>query len=94
MYLIAFSIGINVDIVFMAGVVPLTLLFSRIPVSVEGFGVFEAIFATLMALGGVPGSEALAVALISRIIRLLVLSPWWLAYVWQTGSFKPPNTTS
>ena len=92
MFLIAFSVGADVSLIFMAGVVPLTLLISRIPISVEGLGVFEAIFATLMALGGIPAAEALTIVVISRILGILVLIPWWLAYAWQNGSMKPPAT--
>jgi uncharacterized protein (TIRG00374 family) len=74
------AVGVHVDLVFMAGVLSLTLLVSRLPISFDGLGVFEMVFIVLMALAGVSPAQALSVALIGRVVQTLAWLPWCLAY--------------
>jgi uncharacterized membrane protein YbhN (UPF0104 family) len=73
------AVGVDVGLLFMAGVLPLTLLVSRLPISFDGLGVFEVVFVALMGLGGVPPAQAISVAVIGRIIQTLAWLPWALA---------------
>jgi uncharacterized membrane protein YbhN (UPF0104 family) len=74
------AVGADVGLVFMAGVLPLTLLVARLPISFDGIGVFEAVFIGLMSLGGVPAAQAAAVAVLGRVVQTLAWIPWWLAH--------------
>ena len=82
---IARAVGLEVGLVFMAGVLPLTMLVSRLPISVDGIGVFEAVFVLFMGLGGVPAAEAVSVALVARVVQTFSWLPWWLAQSVETG---------
>lgn len=73
------AVGVDVSLVFMAGVLPLTLLVSRLPISFDGLGVFEVVFIALMSLGGVTPAEAISVAVMGRIVQTLAWLPWSLA---------------
>ncbi len=90
-WLSAFALGVDVGIIFMAGVIPLTLLISRLPIAFNGIGVFEGIFILLMALEGISAAEAVSIALIGRIIEILSWFPWWIGLVAENKTFKPPR---
>jgi glycosyltransferase 2 family protein len=90
-WLIARGLGIDVGILFMAGVLPLTLLISRLPVSINGLGVFEGVFILLMSLGGVSAAEAVSIAVTGRLLEIVSFLPWWLAYVIDDGTIRPPT---
>lgn len=86
----ALSLGVEVSLLFVAGALPLSLLVSRLPLSIDGLGVFEGAFAALLWLAGVPESEALAIALLGRAVQLAAWLPWWLAHVLGAGAVRPP----
>ena len=75
----------------MAGVVPLSFLISRIPVSISNLGVFEGIFMVLMSLVGVSAAESIAIALAARFLEMASWLPWWLAHVVSYGKLRPPR---
>ena len=88
-WLIAVGMGIDVGLLFIAGAVPLALLIARIPVSIDGLGVYDGAFILLMALAGVSPAESVAIAMIGRILQILAWLPWWAAYVMRSGSLRP-----
>ena len=78
-WLIARGLGIETGFLFFAGAVPLSLLVSRLPVSVNGIGVFEGIFVLLMSASGMSAAEAVAICLAGRILQTASWLPWWMA---------------
>jgi uncharacterized protein (TIRG00374 family) len=90
-WLIALGLGIDVGLLFMAGVLPLTLLISRLPVSINGLGVFEGVFILLLSLGGVSAAEAVSIVVIGRVLEVVSYLPWWLAYAINDGTIRPPT---
>jgi uncharacterized protein (TIRG00374 family) len=90
MWVIARGMGIGTDLLYFAGALPLAMLFARMPISFDGIGIFEAVFAVLISLAGVTVSEAVAISLTGRIILLLVLVPWWLVFVISSGDYHVP----
>ncbi len=73
----------------MFAAVPLAILVSRLPISLDGIGVYEGIFIAIMALGGVqPGRRAGRVAG-GRALQIVVWFPWWLMLAARTG-VRPP----
>ncbi len=90
MWLIARGMGIRSDLLFFAGALPLAMLFMRLPISFDGIGVFEGVFAFLMSLAGMTVSQSVAISLTSRVIVLIVMVPWWLAFVFVGGGPHRP----
>jgi glycosyltransferase 2 family protein len=88
-WLVARSLGVDVGLLYMAGAVPLTLLISRIPISIGGFGVYDGTFLLLMSLAGVHGTEAIGICMVGRVMETVSWLPWWLADVAGSGSLRP-----
>ena len=91
MWLIARSLGVGVGVLHIVVAVPLALLISRLPVSIDGLGVFEGAFTLLMSLAGVTAAESVAMALAGRILQTASWLPWWLAHVIGYGQLRPPR---
>ena len=84
-WLIAICLDINVGIIYIAGVVPLAFLIARIPISFDGLGVFDGVFASLMLLAGLSPAESIAITLLGRILQTISWTPWWFAYIIDNG---------
>ena len=91
MWFIALALGIQVSLLFMAAVVPLAMLLTRLPVSIDGIGVFEGVLILLLGLGGVGAAEAVALSIAGRLVQVLIWLPWWFSYTVQAGSLRPPK---
>ena len=78
----------------MAGAVSLAMLIARIPISVQGWGLFDASFVVLMSLAGVSAAQAIAITLVFRILQIVAWLPWWMAHVFDAGSLRPPSTAN
>jgi hypothetical protein len=84
-WLVALGMGINVRALYLAATMPLALLISRLPISIDGIGVFEGVFVVLMSLAGLSAAQALAIAVASRILGTIAYIPWWIAYLVSTN---------
>jgi len=90
--LVAVALHVEFDPVFILAAVPLAILVSRLPISLDGIGVYEGIFVAIMALGGVRPADALAVSLAARALQIIVWLPWWLMLAARFG-VRPPTTS-
>jgi uncharacterized protein (TIRG00374 family) len=90
-WVLARGFGIEVDMLTLLAVVPVATLISRIPISIDGLGVYETVFAALMVPAGVPASASVAISLAVRAIQFLVVLPWWIAQVLSSGRLRPPE---
>lgn len=90
-WVLALGLGVPANLLLLLGVLPVSNLIARLPVSFDGIGVFEALFVGLLVLGGISAEAALAIALASRIVQLAAFLPWWLAQVAGTGAVRPPQ---
>lgn len=88
---IAVALGVQFNALFLLAAVPLAILVSRLPISLDGIGVYEGIFMAVMTLGGVRPEDSLAVSLAARALQILAWTPWWLALMSQTGFARPPS---
>lgn len=86
---IAVALGVEFNALFLLAAVPLAILVSRLPISLDGIGVYEGIFMAVMALGGVRPEDSLAVSLAARALQIITWTPWWLALMSRTGFTKP-----
>lgn len=91
--LVARALEVQFNPIFVFAAVPLAILVSRLPISLDGIGVYEGIFVAIMALGGVRPADALAVSLAARALQVIVWLPWWLALAARTG-MRPPAETA
>ena len=90
-WVLALGLGVPADLLLLLGVLPVSNLIARLPVSFDGIGVFEALFVGLLVLGGISAEAALAIALASRIVQLVAFLPWWVAQVAGSGAIRPPR---
>jgi glycosyltransferase 2 family protein len=89
---LAMGLGVPVNLLLLLGVLPISTLISRLPISFDGLGVFEAVFVGLLVLAGIDAASALAIAISGRIIQLLAFLPWWVVYVARSGAIRPPRS--
>jgi uncharacterized protein (TIRG00374 family) len=89
---LARGLGVPVDLLLMLGVLPISTLISRLPISFDGLGVFEAVFVGLLVLAGIDAAAALAIAISGRVIQLFAFLPWWFVHVAQAG-LRPPQAS-
>lgn len=87
--LTAVALGVEFSALFLLAAVPLAILVSRLPVSLDGVGVYESIFMAVMTLGGMRPADSLAVSLAARAFQIVVWLPWWLALTARTGMVRP-----
>jgi uncharacterized protein (TIRG00374 family) len=89
--LTAVALGIEFDAAFLFAAVPLGILVSRLPISIDGIGVYEGIFMAIMTLGGVRPEDSLAISLAMRALQVIVWFPWWLMMAFEMKHLKPPQ---
>jgi uncharacterized protein (TIRG00374 family) len=89
--LTALALGVDFNAVFLFAAVPLALLISRLPISIDGLGVYEGIFIAVMTLGGVRAEDSLAISLAMRALQIVVWFPWWLGMALETNNVRPPE---
>jgi uncharacterized protein (TIRG00374 family) len=88
--LVALALQLQFNAVLLLAAVPLAILISRLPISIDGLGVYEAIFIGVMALGGMRPDDSLALSVAARVFQVVVWLPWWLMMVARTGAVRPP----
>lgn len=90
-FLIVRAIDINVSLLQLFAVIPVIVLGSRLPISVNGFGIQEGLYVGLLGLVGVSTAQALLLSTLLRGLILLSALPWGLHYL-MTGRQSPfPN---
>jgi uncharacterized protein (TIRG00374 family) len=90
---LAMGLGVPVDLLLLLGVLPISTLISRLPISFDGLGVFEAVFVGLLVLAGINAEAALAIAISGRIIQLVAFQPWWFVHDARSGGVRPPHAS-
>jgi len=58
------AMGLNVTDIQLFIAIPLTAIITALPVSINGLGIREAAYATLLALFGIPAEQAVALSLV------------------------------
>lgn len=80
LWLLARAVHSSISFEMLLVAVPLTLFVIRLPIAVWSLGVTEGALVYLLGLYGVPPAEALAVALVDRLLLLvigLLGAPFW-----------------
>lgn len=74
-YVVARALGIEIGILPFGTALAVAMLVARLPIAIDGIGVFEGAFVLLLALEGVAPGATIALALISRLLNLVVCAP-------------------
>jgi glycosyltransferase 2 family protein len=82
---VAIALEVDFSSSILLAAVPLAILISRLPISLDGIGIYEGIFMGVMALGGVRPEDSLAISIAARALQFLVWLPWWIALTARTG---------
>lgn len=90
----ALALHVDVSPLVVAGALPVSALAARLPVSLDGIGVFESVFAALLWMQGVPQHEAIAIALLGRVVQTAAWMPWWIGYFLETHELRPRTETT
>jgi uncharacterized protein (TIRG00374 family) len=90
---LAKGLDVDVNLLLLLGVLPISTLISRLPISFDGLGVYEAVFVGLLVLAGISADAALAIAISGRIIQLFAFLPWWVVYAARSGAVRPPSAS-
>jgi glycosyltransferase 2 family protein len=90
-WVIAIALHVDVSLWLMVGVMPLSMLIARLPITFDGLGLYEGVFTLLMGLGGVGVAESLSIALSGRVIQTLAWTPWWFLYSIGNKDVRPPK---
>lgn len=77
------ALGVSLHLATVVGILPLAVLFARLPFGGDAIGIYEAAFAGLMTLAGIDPAVSVVVALSTRIVRIGVLSPLLVSYGWR-----------
>jgi uncharacterized protein (TIRG00374 family) len=93
-WVLARGLGLQVDVLVLLAVVPIATLISRVPISIDGLGVYEAALAVLLAPAGVAPAASVAIALAGRAIQFLCVLPWWIGQVSSAGTLRPLASTA
>jgi glycosyltransferase 2 family protein len=81
MVILAAGMGISISLLMLLAAMPLSLLAARLPITLDGIGVYEATFAGLMSMAGLAPEQSVALALAGRGVQLAGCVPWVLFYV-------------
>lgn len=74
MWFISLSLGLQLPLHILFIVMPLSLFISRLPISFGGIGVTEGAMVYLLGLFGVGLSDALALAVVGRLLDIVVVA--------------------
>ena len=79
-WLTALAFNIDLSLLESAAVAPLALLFTRIPVSVSGFGVVEGLYVAFFGLVGLTATDSFILGLIANLSIVVTTLPGALFY--------------
>ena len=71
-YAAVWALGLRVDFLDLAVVVPVVLMVSAVPVSLNALGIMEGAFVYFLGLAGLNSAEALSIALVLRAKNVLL----------------------
>jgi uncharacterized protein (TIRG00374 family) len=84
-WLLLKGMGVHVNAVFLFCALLVSVIAARLPVSIDGLGIFEGVLAALLGLAGVPPAYSVATALMTRALQAVVCLPWWFALTRNSG---------
>ena len=95
-FVIAKALASTSAFVYFGAALAVALVIARLPIALDGIGMFEGAFALLLAWTGVPPAATVALAVCSRLLLLLACAPPAIVLLWLTpirlrDLFRPPE---
>lgn len=87
-WLTALAFDIPLSLLQSMAVAPLALLFTRIPVSLSGFGVVEGLYVAFFALVGLSPTDSFLLGLVANLSIVVTTLPG--AFLYAGGGFRTP----
>jgi len=84
-WLLLKGMGVEVNAVLLFCALLLSVIAARLPVSIDGLGIFEGVLAALLQLASVAPEYSVAAALTGRALQIIVCLPWWFAFTRNSG---------
>ena len=79
-YLIAVGLHADVSLIYFTAFIPLLMIVTRLPISLDGFGIKEGGSLYFLSLVGVPDALGFSIGLLSHILTLISVSPGGILY--------------
>ena len=79
------ALHLNVSFIELVAIIPIIVLASRLPISLDGYGVTEGLYVILFGLVGVSASQAFSLSIVDRILPHIFALPWGIHYVLTRG---------
>jgi glycosyltransferase 2 family protein len=81
--LAVWALHIDVPVIVLVAITPLSLLISRLPLTIDSLGVQEGVYVALFGWVGISASEAFLVSMVGRAVSQIALLPWGIHYIYQ-----------
>jgi uncharacterized protein (TIRG00374 family) len=82
-YVIALVLNINLPVLYYFAFIPIILMLTRLPISLNGFGIHESGFVYFLSLMGVSKTLGLSVGIIDHFILIYAVLPGGLFYMFE-----------
>ena len=90
----ALTLNVPVDFWFMFCMMPMVFILGRLPISLQGIGVQESLFAYVMVLGGFSAEQGVAIVLLLRAAGIVAMVVPASVLIWfSPASAKIPQRT-
>lgn len=93
-YIVGLAVGVNLPISYYFAFQPIVILLTRLPISIDGFGINEGLFAYFLGLMGVSLTLGFTVGLVNHILFLLVISIGGIIYALDGQAATTPKTSN
>jgi len=80
-YYIGLSLNVHVSLLYFLAFIPIVLLFTRLPVTIDGFGINEGLYVYFLAFAGVNESVAFTIGFLNHIITIIGILPGGIFYL-------------
>ena len=85
-FIIASSLGVNIGFIYFLAYIPVMLFLTRLPISIDGFGIHEGTITYFLSMYGVDPSMGLAVGIANHFMALASVLPGGIIYLYYKGA--------
>ena len=79
-YVVGLSLGLSVSLLYFFAFVPIVVILSRLPISLNGFGIYEAAFVYFLRFADVSTSVGFSVGIVIHLVSLIAILPGGIMY--------------
>lgn len=90
-YFTSRALGIKMNPLAFFIVIPIILIFARLPISLDGIGILEGLYWALFQMAGMSQADALSMGLLARFLTTLALLPGGIFFMLHPGRRELKN---